>query len=506
MSMSSPMLHAQSVLDALLATGVIREDELVTLLGVDRHNISVNTLETVLLQRSILSPARLLAIKGVASGLPVLDDPSISVDASLPRDMVVQLGAFQLARTPLTVAMVEDLPESLERLREQFGADPEVWLITAFQFDQLFARFYDGVVESTLPSCDSIFEILDEAVRRGASDVHLSTGLPPYLRVDGRLTALDLAPLTEDFLLRQMEQLAGRSRMDVWETTSDIDFAFTYGVARFRVNVGRDRRGVTVAARKIPTEVPTMESLRLPPAVQRMVELDRGLVLVVGPTGSGKSTTLASMLSAIASSQSRHIITLEDPIEFMLPSGRSVVHQREMFQSFGTYPAGLRQALRQDPDIVLVGEMRDQDTIRTAITAAETGHLVFGTLHTFDAPSTIGRIVSSFSAEEQEQVRAQLAYTLKGVVAQTLLPLAASKGRVAAFEVLVANTAISNNLRKLDGHAQLRQVMEVSQREGMQTMEMALADLVRRGVVRVEDAEVRAPDIESFHRRVERSD
>jgi twitching motility protein PilT len=294
--------------------------------------------------------------------------------------------------------------------------------------------------------------------------------------------------------------------MEAWLNNSDADFAFTYGAARFRVNFGRDRRGMTIAARKIPTNVPTMQDIHLPEAVRRLVGLDRGLVLVVGPTGSGKSTTLASMLSAIAVDQHRHIITLEDPIEFMIPSGRSVVHQRELGQSFISFPAGLRQALRQDPDVILVGEMRDLDTIRTALTAAETGHLVFGTLHTFDAPSTVGRLVSSFPAEEHDQVRAQLSYILKAVVAQTLLPLATTKGRVAAFEVMLSTPAIQNNLRKVEGHAFLRQTIETSSRDGMQTMEMALVDLVRRGVVRLDDAEQRAPDPENFRRRIDRGE
>jgi twitching motility protein PilT len=502
----TPSITAQNLLDALMQTGVLQEADLLTLLGADRHSITLNDLETVLLQRSILSPSRLLVLKGVASGLPVFDDPSVEIDASLPREVAGRLGAFLLRRSPLTVAMVEDLPDSVDKLREYLGTTPDVWLITAHQFDQFFARHYEGVVHDEVRSCESIFEILDEAVRRSASDIHLSAGLPPYLRLDGRLLTMPVAPMTEEFLLREVKVLAGDKRMEAWGTTSDVDFAFTYGAARFRINVGRDRNGMTLAARKIPTDIPSMDTVRLPAPVQQVINLERGLVLVVGPTGSGKSTTLASMLSAIANTQSRHIITLEDPVEFILPPGRSVVHQRELHQSFTSFPNGLRQALRQDPDVVLVGEMRDIETIRTAITAAETGHLVFGTLHTFDAPSTVGRLVSSFPAEEQDQVRAQLSYILKAVVAQTLLPLATAKGRVAAFEVMLSNSAIANNLRKMDGHSQLRQVMEVSVKDGMQTMEMALADLVRRNVVRVEDAEFRAPDLDSFRRRVERSD
>lgn len=503
---TGPSITAKKLLDALIEANVLSESDLLTLLGEARHSVTLNELEMVLVRQGVISSNRLLLLKGTAAGLPVYDDPKVLVDRSLDDLIVRRLGAFKLDRPVPTVAMVEDVPEAIAKLAEFFGTKPEVWLITASQFDDLYQVNYKGDSADRLQQVSSIFEILDEAIRRRASDIHLSAGLPPIMRVDGTLISLPRQPLSEDFLVDQASQLTTPAKMEVWSKNSDADFAFTYGAARFRVNLGRDRRGMTIAARKIPTNVPTMQDIKLPEAVQQLVDLDRGLVLVVGPTGSGKSTTLASMLAAIAVDQQRHIITLEDPIEFMIPTGRSVVHQRELNQSFLSFPSGLRQALRQDPDVVLVGEMRDLDTIRTAITAAETGHLVFGTLHTFDAPSTIGRLVSSFPAEEQDQVRAQLSYILKAVVAQTLLPLAATKGRAAAFEVMVATPAIQNNLRKVDGHAFLRQTIETSSRDGMQTMEMALVDLVRRGVVRLEDAEHRAPDPESFRRRIDRGE
>jgi len=503
---NGPSITAQKLLETLKEAKVLRESDLLTLLGESRHSVSLNQLEMVLVRQGVISANRLLLLKGAASGLPVYDDQTVQVDTTLDDVVVRRLGVFRLRRSTPTVAMVEDIPESIEKLAEILGSKPEVWLITASQFDDLYQVHYKGDSTSRLQQVSDVYEILDEAIRRRASDIHLSAGLPPILRVDGSLYALPRQPLSEDFLLDQAKNLTTETKMDVWSKNSDADFAFTYGAARFRVNLGRDRRGMTVAARKIPTEVPSMEEIKLPESVQRLVGLERGLVLVVGPTGSGKSTTLASMLATIATQQQRHIITLEDPIEFMIPSGRSVVHQRELHQSFVSFPAGLRQALRQDPDVVLVGEMRDIETIRTAITAAETGHLVFGTLHTFDAPSTVGRLVSSFAAEEQDQVRAQLSYILKAVVAQMLIPLASTKGRVAGFEVMLSTPAIQNNLRKVDGHAYLRQTIETSARDGMQTMEMALVDLVRRGVVRMEDAEHRAPDLESFRRRVDRAE
>jgi twitching motility protein PilT len=501
-----PSITAQGLLAALKDANVLTESDLITLLGEARHTATLNELEMAVVKSGKISSKRLLQLKGVASGLPVYDDPSVNVDASLDDRVVRRLGVFRLHRPTPTVAMVEDLPDSLEKLTEAIGSRPEVWLITAAQFDDLYQVNYRGDSKDRLQAATDIYEILDEGIRRRASDIHLSAGLPPILRVDGSLISLPRQPLTEDFLVSQLSQITTEAKMNTWRENSDADFAFTYGAARFRVNLGRDRRGMTVAARKIPSDVPRMADIKLPEAVQHLIHLERGLVLVVGPTGSGKSTTLASMLAEISTEHQRHIITLEDPIEFLLPSGKSVVHQRELHQSFTSFPSGLRQALRQDPDVVLVGEMRDIETIRTAITAAETGHLVFGTLHTFDAPSTVGRLVSSFPAEEQDQVRAQLSYILKAVVAQTLLPLAASKGRVAAFEVMVSTPAVQNNLRKVDGHAFLRQTIETSSKDGMCTMEMSLVDLVRKNVVRMEDAESRAPDPESFRRRMDRGE
>ncbi len=503
---TGPTITAKALIAALIQEGVIDEMDLIPLLGEARHTATLNELEMALVRQGYISSKRLLQLKGATAAMPVYDDDYYHVDKDLDDAVVRRLGVFKLLRPEPTVLMVEDIPESVEKLIEHFGEVPEIWLITAPQFDDLYSIHYQGDSADRLQQVTDIYEIMDEAIRRRASDIHLSVGFPPSMRIDGELIALPRQGLTEEFMESQAIRLAGEARVAHWHESSDVDFASTYGSSRFRVNIGRDRRGMTMAARKIPTTVPSMEEIKLPSSIRKLTELERGLVLVVGPTGSGKSTTLASMLAGIASQKATHIITLEDPIEFLIPTGKSVIHQRELHQSFTSFPQGLRQALRQDPDVVLVGEMRDIDTIRTAITAAETGHLVFGTLHTFDAPSTIGRLVSSFPAEEQDQVRAQLSYILKAVIAQTLLPLASMKGRVAAFEVMLSNPAIQNNLRKVDGHAFLRQTIETSARDGMQTMEMALVDLVRKNVVRSEEAEHRAPDPESFRRRVERGE
>ena len=507
--MSNPSLTPTMLLESLVTAGVLTPQRILSLLGEARHSISLNDLEMTLVAQDVLSMKRLSQLKGMLTGRPILEDPATPIRVEgFPADLVRHAGALLLDRDPLTVACVEDLSDNLDIISGHLNTtNYEVWLMTAPMFDALHNRYYQGGEDQgslSLPS--SIHHILDEAARRRASDIHLSVGLEPSVRVDGTLIKLAFSPLTPEWLEREMATITTEEKMDFWRTHADADYAYNFGAARFRVNLGGDRAGMTVAMRKIPTIIPTMEDLGLPAAVQELITIERGLVLVTGPTGSGKSTTLAAMLGEIARSQSRHLITLEDPVEFFMPSGKSVVHQRELGQSFFSFPAGLRQALRQDPDVILVGEMRDIETIRTAITAADTGHLVFATLHTTDAPATVSRIVTSFPGDEQDQIRAQLSSVLKGVVSQALVPLVSSKGRVAAIEVMLSTPAISNNLRKTDGHTLLTQTMETSSRDGMRTMEMALIDLVKRGLIAVEEAERRAPDRESFKMRMERDD
>ncbi|MCP4844902.1 MAG: PilT/PilU family type 4a pilus ATPase [Actinomycetia bacterium] len=401
--------------------------------------------------------------------------------------------------------MVEDLPELRELVAEQLGTwEYTVWAIHAGQFDDLYQRFYAGgeVAEARqLP--EDVWAVLDQAVIRNASDIHMSVGEQPAVRIDGSIVRLHTAPLTADWCREEFRRLAGEGRFETLEALNDVDFAITFGAARFRVNLGADRRGFTAALRKIPTKIPQIADLGLPPSlVDYVCGLDRGLVLVTGPTGSGKSTTNAALLAELAARYPKHILTLEDPVEYVLPSGRAMVHQRELGESFDSFDTGLRQALRQDPDVILVGELRDPETMETALHAAETGHLVFGTLHTVDAASTVARLVSSFPSDVQDHVRAQLAYILKAVVSQTLLPLRNAKGRVAAFEIMTSNPAIASNLRKVDGHVQLRQAIETARGEGMQTLEMHLAELVLAGTVAEDVAALKAPNLDDFHRRL----
>jgi twitching motility protein PilT len=495
------LISAPQLIAGLLEYKIVPAAVLDTLLGATRDSITLNELELSLVRQHLVSADRILELKGAITGLGILDDYSITVRPSLLASVVRATGAFVLERNPLTVAMIENTPGNIDALSEELGTTNfDIWLITGPQFDTLYETYYSGAEDEDILETKNVEELLDEALRRSASDLHLSVGKPPAIRADGGLVYLPRQPLTQEWFARESPTLVGPEKYALVTTTYDVDAAYSYGDARFRVNVGADYNGDTIALRRIPARVPLLDEIGVPPGARALCNLDRGLVLVTGPTGSGKSTTLAAMLSFIAMNMARHIITLEDPIEFYLPTGKSVVNQREMGSSFATFPAGLRQALRQDPDVILVGELRDLDTMRTALTAAETGHLVFGTLHTFDAASTVARLVSSFPAEEQSHARAQLASILKGIIAQTLLPRSTQKGRVAAFEVLLANTAARNNLSKIDGHNSLHQIIETSSRDGMLTMESSLASLVRQGLVREDEARFRAPDREAFDR------
>jgi len=491
----------EKFLDVLLKENVLTEVELISMLGESRHRVTLPEIEKGLLREARLSAIRISEIKAEISGYSALTRIDEKTLPDIDLQVAQELGAIVLDRPTPTVALIEDLPEIVNRLETLLGKF-EIVACSMMQLNELIKACYSGKVAVQREFLNDIYTVFDEAVRRGASDIHISVGLPPVIRVNGRMEELPFQNIDSEWMRSEIARIGGKVRLAKAEKKFDEDMAFPYGASRFRVNFGADRKGLTIAARKIPTKIPNMEDLGLPRAAQNFCNLDRGLVLVTGPTGSGKSTTLAAMLANIAINQSRHIITLEDPVEFHLPMGRSVVHQRELGASFTSFPDGLRQALRQDPDVILVGEMRDLDTIKTATAAAETGHLVFGTLHTFDSSATVTRIVSAFPTDEQDQVRSLLAYILKGIVSQTLLPTMNGKGRAAAFEIMVSNPAIANNLRKIDGQATLRQTIEISGKDGMQTMDSALADLVRRRIVSEEAALEKVTDPEAFQKRV----
>jgi twitching motility protein PilT len=335
--------------------------------------------------------------------------------------------------------------------------------------------------------------LLEQAVAHRASDLHLTVGAPPAVRVRGELRPLDgVAPLERDGIRALLYRILTTEQQKRFELDRQLDFSYGVpGLARFRVNVFQQRDSVAAAFRVVPDDLKTLEELGLPGSLSELTGLARGLVVVTGPTGSGKSTTLAALVDEINRTRSDHIITIEDPIEFVHRHKRCIVNQREIGTDATGFGDALRAALRQDPDVILLGEMRDLETISTALTAAETGHLVFGTLHTQSAPGTIDRIIDVFPGNQQDQVRTQLAGALQGVVTQTLVPTADGAGRVAALEILIPDDAIRNLIRQ-GKVEQIYSYMQTGSRSGMQTMEQALADLVTRRVIASADAMARS--------------
>jgi twitching motility protein PilT len=335
----------------------------------------------------------------------------------------------------------------------------------------------------------TIDDLLETMVALGASDLHLAVGSHPVIRLNGSLERLDQFPrLSADDTQRLLYRILSTEQQKHLEINRQIDVSYSIpGLARFRVNVYFQRESLGGAFRMIPAELKTLEDLGLPTQLHELSKKPRGLVLVTGPTGSGKSTTLAAVVDEINRTRDDHIMTIEDPIEFLHRHKRCIVNQREIGPDAVSFADALRGALRQDPDVILLGEMRDLETISTAITAAETGHLVFATLHTQDAPSTIDRLIDVFPAAQQEQIRVQLAATIQGIVTQTLLPTVDGKGRVAALEILLPDDAVRNLIRQAKVE-QIYSVMQTNTGRGMQTLEQALVDLVTRGIITQEVA------------------
>ena len=335
----------------------------------------------------------------------------------------------------------------------------------------------------------NIDDLLERAVASRASDLHIAAGSPPKLRIHGELNAIpDLDALDSDATERVIYQAMTSEQQRRLEADRQVDFSYVVpGVSRFRVNVYYQRGSVSAALRAIPHEITSIDDLDLPPAIHEFVHMPRGLVLVTGPTGSGKSTTLAAILDEINRTRSDHIVTVEDPIEFMHSHKKCLVNQREIGADAIGFAEALRGALRQDPDVILVGEMRDLETIATALTAAETGHLVFGTLHTQDAPSTVDRVIDAFPPAQQNQVRVQLAAVLQGVVSQSLLPTVGGNGRVAATEILMPDDATRNLIRssKIE---QVYSIIQTGSSKGMHTLEQSLAELVKSRTISTETA------------------
>ena len=337
-----------------------------------------------------------------------------------------------------------------------------------------------------------IDDLLKEVVNYRASDLHISTGLPPVIRVDGNLMRTKYDAFTSEGVENLLFPMLNNEQRRTLEQTWELDMSYGIeGLGRFRVNIYKNKSTYAAAFRTITSVIPSFDTLGLPDVVRTVTERPRGLILVTGPTGSGKSTTLAAMIDHINETRSEHILTIEDPIEFVHKSKKSVIHQRELGQDTRSFANALKSSLREDPDIILVGEMRDIETIGLALTAAETGHLVFGTLHTSSAAQTIDRIIDVFPEGQQQQIRVQLGGCLEAVFAQTLLqklqPDGTKKGRVMAQEILIKTNAISNMIRE-GKSAQIYSAIQTGAGVGMQTLETALADLYKKGLVTAEDA------------------
>jgi twitching motility protein PilT len=470
---------------------------------VERKVLSRDALEGLLMREEDTGVAfvQLVVSEGVvAEPIPPM------VRGMLPSEMARRLGAVVVATDDgnLVVAMSDpDDADALEQLRRETGWPIRPAMATPSDIGEALGDIYGAVpvVEGGQPvaSSDAVVTsaggpahlnvLLTRMVELGASDLHLSAGRSPSVRIDGTIRDLDdWPPMTGSQLRELIYGVLSDRKRERFEAALELDTPHSIpGVGRFRLNVFVQRDSVGAVLRAISEAVVPLEELGLPPAVAELSRLQRGLVLVTGPTGSGKSTTLASLIDIVNSTRACHIMTVEDPIEFLHRHKLAVVNQREVGEDTHSFSEALRHVLRQDPDVILVGEMRDLETISGALTAAETGHLVFGTLHTQDAPQAVDRIIDVFPAHQQQQIRVQLASALQAVVTQQLLRRNADHGRVVAAEVLMVTPAVRNLIREAKAH-QIYSVMQVGAQYGMRTMDHSLAELVRRGEITLETA------------------
>ncbi len=348
----------------------------------------------------------------------------------------------------------------------------------------------------------NIRNLLELTVDKKASDLHLRVPSPPVIRVDGRLVLVSGAdPLTAEEIEAVFREITSDEQKETFYNTNELDFAHgVAGLARFRVSVLRQRGTLSIAFRQVPFEIPTIDKLGLPQVCKELIMKPRGLILVTGPTGSGKSTTMAAMVDYLNNNEARNVITIEDPIEYLYQNKKCLIAQRDLGDDTRSFSIALRHALRHDPDVIIVGEMRDLETISTAISAAETGHLVIGTLHTTDAAQTVDRIIDIFPSDQQQQIRLQLSQVLESVLVQTLLPRLTG-GRVAAFEILTATPAVRNLIREHKTF-ELHSVMQLSAKDKMQTLNDALADLVKKHIVSEDEAMLKSSQPERLARMI----
>jgi twitching motility protein PilT len=437
---------------------------------------------------------------------------SPNVDGLLPEPLAKRLCAVAVMvdNQHLVVAMDDPTDEgAVAEVAEATGFPVEPMLAVRSDLKAVLAAMYPDRTGQTRADGEPIMEelhvntLLTQVVGLGGSDLHLTVGLPPCVRVDGSLRPLEgFGALNGSEIRRMVFAILTQRQRERFEGDLELDTSHSVpGLGRFRVNVFLQRDSVGSVMRVIPNEVVPFDSLGLPNTIVQFSDLPRGLVLVTGPTGSGKSTTLASLVDIVNASKSLHIMTVEDPIEFLHSHKRAVVNQREIGEDTKSFAQALKHVLRQDPDVILVGEMRDLETISTALTAAETGHLVFATLHTQDAPQSIDRIIDVFPPHQQQQIRVQLASALQGIVCQQLLPKAGTRGRAVACEVLVATPAVRNLVREGKTH-QIYSAMQAGAKYGMQTMDQSLAFLVRSGKVAMGTALERCANEDDLRRLV----
>jgi len=513
---------AKALADLLVEQGVI--DEATRQRAVHAQASSGAPLPRVLIDMAVVSEQQIVAAVARELGVPFYDTSAGAVDPSaaalLPRETAQALSALPVGFGPagtLLVAMADPADATVTaRIAELTRMEVLPGLTVRSDLEQAIEHLAGAVPPATVASPvepegellayeqDSMLDLdaaLVHLLEVGGSDLHLTSGRAPSVRVNGELRSIEgLDICTPPELQKALYGILTQKQREAFENDLELDLSYTIpGRARFRVNIFQQRGSMGAVLRVIPFEIKSIEELGIPAQVLNFAHLPRGFVLVTGPTGSGKSTTLAGLIDVINRERSTHIMTVEDPIEFLHAHKKSLVNQRELGTDTHTFGAALKHVLRQDPDVILVGEMRDLETIQVALTAAETGHLVFGTLHTQDAPQTVDRIIDVFPPHQQEQIRVMLAGTLQGVVCQQLIKTVDGKGRVAACEVMVATSAIRNLIREGKTH-QMYSSLQAGKQHGMVTMDQSLAELVIKGRVTYESALEKCSNVPDFNR------
>jgi twitching motility protein PilT len=503
---AAPRTDNEQLAEILLAASVV--DRHILERGKAIQQTQGRWLGSVLVELGAVGPEEIVQVLSGHLGLKTVDLSKVSYNAgavqALPESMARRFGVVPVSQLDnmLHLAMVNPLDSlACDLIQARTGMRIEPMVATERDvraaIDKFYAEFNRAQRQASAPvqeekskaeekHGDEILHIDDllRVMHEGkASDLHLSVGVTPMLRVDGDLCNVNAEKLTPTRMNELVYSILSDEQISEFEESWELDFAYSVrGLSRFRVNVHRQRGTVGAVFRAVPVDPPSLDGLGMPEVLKKLAARPRGLVLVTGPTGSGKSTTLAAMIREINVTRSRHIVTVEDPIEFLHRNEKSIIIQREVGSDTKSFNVALRHVLRQDPDVILIGEMRDLETISAAITAAETGHLVLATLHTTSAAQTVDRIIDVFPPHQQEQIRVQLSTVLEGIICQTLLPLADGKGRTCAQEILVATSAIRNLIREGKTH-QMPSVLQSSASEGMQTLDQALKALVQQGKV-----------------------